>query len=146
MSLSNRFCLAIQPQPRDNSLVILGFLGRRFRFCISSSSIQQFDPVLLFSSVFCRSASSDEVRFGRDKPSRTMAKAIGLAPSVAGLVGLAGQLLNGCIFVKGFLGDAKDTPTDIRDLHTEMDILAAEAGKLSTLSENSNQPSRVMNG
>jgi hypothetical protein len=65
-----------------------------------------------------------------------MAEAIGLAGSVAGLVGLAGQLLNGCRLVKGFLDDAKQAPDDIRDLHMEMGILAAEADKISTLLAN----------
>ena len=62
-----------------------------------------------------------------------MAEALGLAASVAGLVGLAGQLFNGCMFVKGFLDDAKNAPEDIRAIHKEIEILAAAAQDASRI-------------
>lgn len=40
--------------------------------------------------------------------------AVGLAASVAGLVGLTGQALQGCLFVKNFLGDVKNATEDVK--------------------------------
>ena len=62
-----------------------------------------------------------------------MAEALGFAASAAGLVGLAGQLFNGCMFVKGFLDDAENAPEDIRALHKEIEILAAAAQDASRI-------------
>lgn len=46
--------------------------------------------------------------------------------------------------IKSFLDDITDAPDDIRGLQKEMDILAQQAGKISTLVTNSNQsPQRV---
>ena len=49
------------------------------------------------------------------------------------------------MFVKSFVDNAKDAPSDIPDLRLEMDILARQASKISTLITNSNQPQHRIN-
>ncbi|KAN0102620.1 hypothetical protein V8E51_010933 [Hyaloscypha variabilis] len=48
-------------------------------------------------------------------------EAVGFAASITGLLGITGQLLNGILFIKGFLNDAIDAPEDIRSLVGEED-------------------------
>jgi len=45
-----------------------------------------------------------------------MAEAMGIAASVVGIVGFAGQVLQGCQIVRTFLDDFKDAPAYIDDL------------------------------
>ncbi|KAE9369879.1 hypothetical protein N431DRAFT_511773 [Stipitochalara longipes BDJ] len=47
-----------------------------------------------------------------------MAEAIGIAASVIGIVGFAGQLLQGCQIVRSFLDDMKEAPAYVEDLRT----------------------------
>jgi len=62
-----------------------------------------------------------------------MAELIGVVSGVGSLVGLAGQLFNGCLFVKSFLDDTKNAPDDIRALHTEFEILTSSAEETNKL-------------
>jgi hypothetical protein len=50
------------------------------------------------------------------------AEAIGLGASVVGFVGLAGQILQGCLFVQNFLDALEDAPADIEVLRSELII------------------------
>jgi hypothetical protein len=50
-----------------------------------------------------------------------MAEALGAAGSIAGLVGLAGQIAQGVLFLHGFFSDIRDAPEEIRDLRAELD-------------------------
>ena len=59
-----------------------------------------------------------------------MAEAIGIAASVVGIVGFAGQVLQGCQIARTFLGDFKDAPAYIDDLKA---ILHAFQASLTTL-------------
>ncbi|PMD42107.1 hypothetical protein L207DRAFT_564508 [Hyaloscypha variabilis F] len=59
-----------------------------------------------------------------------MAEAIGIAASVIGIVGFAGQVLQGCQIVRTFLDDFKDAPAYIDDLKA---ILQAFQTSLTTL-------------
>jgi len=51
-----------------------------------------------------------------------MAEAIGLGASVVAFIGLAGQVAQGCKFVRDILGDVKDASNDIRALRTEIQL------------------------
>jgi hypothetical protein len=51
-----------------------------------------------------------------------MAEAIGLGASVVAFIGLAGQVAQGCKFVRDVLGDIKDASNDIRALRTEIQL------------------------
>jgi hypothetical protein len=51
-----------------------------------------------------------------------MAEAVGLAASVAGLVGLAGQVLQGGIFIQKFFDDVRNAPAEVQDLKDELDL------------------------
>lgn len=62
-----------------------------------------------------------------------MAEVVGLAASVAGLVGIIGQLGKGVLLVKGFLDDAKDAPDNIRSLSAEAGLLSSAAQKTGRL-------------
>lgn len=53
-----------------------------------------------------------------------MAEAAGLAASVAGLVGLAGQVLQGSLFIKQFFEDVCDAPVEVLDLRDELELFA----------------------
>jgi hypothetical protein len=64
-----------------------------------------------------------------------MAEAVGLAASVGGLVGLMGQLLEGCIFIKDSVRDAKNAPQEIKLLSEEVDILSSAARNTKRLME-----------
>jgi hypothetical protein len=62
-----------------------------------------------------------------------MAEAVGLAASIAGLIGITGQPGKGILFIKGFLDDAKDAPDDIRLLSVEVELLSSAAQKTESL-------------
>jgi hypothetical protein len=51
-----------------------------------------------------------------------MAEAVGLAASVAGLVGLAGQVLQGGLFIQKFFDDVRNAPAEVQDLKDELDL------------------------
>jgi hypothetical protein len=53
-----------------------------------------------------------------------MAEAAGLAASIAGLVGLAGQVLQGGLFIKQFFEDVRDAPVEVLDLRDELELFA----------------------
>lgn len=59
-----------------------------------------------------------------------MAEAIGIAASVIGIAGFAGQVLQGCQIISTFLDDFKDAPAYIDDLKA---ILQAFQTSLTTL-------------
>ncbi|KAK0111701.1 hypothetical protein ONS95_002044 [Cadophora gregata] len=62
-----------------------------------------------------------------------MAEVVGLAASIAGLVGITGQIGKSILFIKGFLEDARDAPEEIRSLASELELLASAAMKTDTL-------------
>ncbi|KAN0122806.1 hypothetical protein V8E51_001132 [Hyaloscypha variabilis] len=49
-----------------------------------------------------------------------MAEALALGASVAGFIGLAGQILQGCLFVQSFLEGLEDAPADVEVLRSEL--------------------------
>jgi hypothetical protein len=53
-----------------------------------------------------------------------MAEPLSVSASVAGLLGLTGQLLSGCLYLKDFYNDAKNSPKEILSLATELDALS----------------------
>lgn len=62
-----------------------------------------------------------------------MAEAVGLAASIAGLIGITGQLAKGVLFLKGFVEDTKNAPEDIRSLAAELELLGSAATKTDKL-------------
>jgi outer membrane PBP1 activator LpoA protein len=52
-----------------------------------------------------------------------MAEAVGLVASTAGLLSLAGQLLQRCLYLKDIFDNAKDAPANIWALSTKVEIL-----------------------
>lgn len=50
-------------------------------------------------------------------------EALGVAGSVAGLAGLAGQLLQGVLFLHEFFESIKDVPKHITELKVELNAL-----------------------
>lgn len=54
-----------------------------------------------------------------------MAEALSVAGSVAGIVGVCGQILQGCLFLKNFIEDARDAPEHIRLLVIELQVLSS---------------------
>ena len=66
-----------------------------------------------------------------------MAEALGIAGSVVSFVGLVGQVMQGVVFLHGFLGDIKDAPEDIRDLNTALKLLAEVLGDIQKDGEGS---------
>ena len=62
-----------------------------------------------------------------------MAEVVGLAASVAGLVGITGQIGKSIIFVKGFLEDTKNAPDEVRSLAAEIELLGSAAEKTDRL-------------
>lgn len=64
-----------------------------------------------------------------------MAEALGAAGSIAGLVGLAGQIAQGVLFLHGFFSDIKDAPEEIRDLRAELDQYRRLYERLEKLSQ-----------
>lgn len=62
-----------------------------------------------------------------------MADPLSIAASVAGLLGLTGQVLHGCKVVKKFLDDVVNAPVEIRSLGHEINILVAMMNDFETL-------------
>jgi hypothetical protein len=74
--------------------------------------------------------SSPPSRFGKlESYVTSMAEAIGIAASVVGIVGFAGQVLRGCQTIRTFLDDLEEAPAYIEDLRT---ILQAFQASLAT--------------
>jgi hypothetical protein len=53
-----------------------------------------------------------------------MADPLSVSASVAGLIGLTGQLLSGCLYLKGFYNDVKNAPKEVASLATELNALS----------------------
>lgn len=67
-----------------------------------------------------------------------MAEILGIVSGAAGLVGLSGQILQGCLFAKAFFNDVKNAPDDIKRILEELEILQAAAEKTKLLFEEVN--------
>jgi hypothetical protein len=52
-----------------------------------------------------------------------MAEVVGLTVSVVALVGLVGNILEGCLFIKTFAQDAKNSPRDMLTLASQLATL-----------------------
>ena len=52
-----------------------------------------------------------------------MADPLSVTASVAGLIGLVGSILEGCLFLKNFAKDAKNAPKDISNLAIELSTM-----------------------
>lgn len=53
-----------------------------------------------------------------------MAEVVSLGASVVAFIGLAGQVIQGCQYVRTILDDIKDAQDDVRSLRTEIKILS----------------------
>jgi len=62
-----------------------------------------------------------------------MAEAVALAASVAGLTGLAGQILQGCIFIRKFFEHVRDAPEEVLDLRDELELFTLVASDTEKL-------------
>lgn len=62
-----------------------------------------------------------------------MAEILGTVAGAAGLVGLSGQILQGCLVVRGFFEDARNAPKDVQQILKELDALEATAKKTKIL-------------
>ncbi|OBT60843.1 hypothetical protein VE03_09715 [Pseudogymnoascus sp. 23342-1-I1] len=62
-----------------------------------------------------------------------MAEAIGLVPSIITVVGLAGQLIQGCQNIKAWVGNFNSAPKDIQDLIRELNSIEESAKITNTL-------------
>lgn len=60
-------------------------------------------------------------------------KLLGVVSSVAGLIGLSGQILEGCLFAKSFFDDAKHSPKDVQSILKELEIVRTIAEKTRVL-------------
>jgi hypothetical protein len=56
-----------------------------------------------------------------------MAEAIGLAASIIAVVGLAGQVIQGCQNIKAWVGDYSGAPKDIENLIQEIKVIEESA-------------------
>jgi hypothetical protein len=56
-----------------------------------------------------------------------MAEVLGIAASAAGIIGLTGQIAQGCFFIKNFLSDVKSAPEDVQRLKRELELIGALA-------------------
>jgi hypothetical protein len=61
-----------------------------------------------------------------------MAEAIGLAASIIAIVGLSGQVIQGCQNIKAWVGDFNSAPKDIQDLMREL-ILIEESAQITDI-------------
>jgi hypothetical protein len=64
---------------------------------------------------------------------KEMAEAVALAASVAGLVGLSGQILQGSLFLRQFLEDIRDAPSEVCDLKDEIELFTLVASDTDRL-------------
>jgi membrane-associated HD superfamily phosphohydrolase len=62
-----------------------------------------------------------------------MAEGLGLAASVIAVIGLAGQVVQGCQYIKGWVGDFRSAPKDVQDLMRELDTIQQSARILEQL-------------
>ena len=60
------------------------------------------------------------------------AEAIAFGASVVGFIGLAGQILQGCLFVQDFLEALEDAPADIEALQSELLIFQTSLDKFQS--------------
>ena len=60
------------------------------------------------------------------------AEAIAFGASVVGFIGLTGQILQGCLFVQGFLEALEDAPADIEALQSELLIFQTSLDKFQS--------------
>ncbi|KAK5320618.1 hypothetical protein LTR93_006830 [Exophiala xenobiotica] len=67
-----------------------------------------------------------------------------IAGTVIGVVGLTGQILQGCNYICDFLRHAKDAPDSIRVLHTSVRNLIDVVGVVMNMAQNSDQQSNSM--
>ncbi len=49
-----------------------------------------------------------------------MSELLGLGASAVAFIGLAGQVLQGCQYIHGFIGNIQDAPDDLRYYYTEI--------------------------
>jgi hypothetical protein len=56
-----------------------------------------------------------------------MAEAIGFAASIIAVVGLAGQVIQGCQNIKALVGDFNSAPKDVQDLIRELNSIEESA-------------------
>ncbi|KAH8600010.1 hypothetical protein B0O99DRAFT_503967 [Bisporella sp. PMI_857] len=52
-----------------------------------------------------------------------MAEAVALGASVVAFIGIAGQIVQGCISISAFIGDVKDTPSYLKNLRKEVKMM-----------------------
>ncbi|KAL2065257.1 hypothetical protein VTL71DRAFT_2926 [Oculimacula yallundae] len=62
-----------------------------------------------------------------------MAEVVGLAASIAGLLGITGQIGKSALFIKGFLEDTKNALEEVLRLAAEIELLATAAKKTDVL-------------
>lgn len=58
---------------------------------------------------------------------------IGLVASAVGVVGFAGQITTGCLYLKTLLGQVKDGPAELGALWRELEIVNASTEDLASL-------------
>jgi hypothetical protein len=68
-----------------------------------------------------------------------MAEAVALAASIAGLVGLAGQVLQGSLFIQEFFEDMCDAPAEVLDLRDELELFTFVASDTNKLLQTASQ-------
>lgn len=74
-----------------------------------------------------------------------MAEVLGVVSSVAGLIGLSGQILEGCLFAKSFFDDAKHSPKDVQTILNELEIVRSIAEKTRVLFEQAHNSQALVN-
>ena len=62
-----------------------------------------------------------------------MAEALGVAGSIVGLIGLAGQILQGCKYIGNLLDSIRDAPNDLRELQREAKIFEQTSRRFQEL-------------
>jgi hypothetical protein len=67
-------------------------------------------------------------------------EAVGAAGSVVGIVGVAGQILQGLIFLHGFFREFRDIPEDVQSLVQELNCLEALFRRIAILAAQASSP------
>ena len=62
----------------------------------------------------------------------SMAETVGLAASIVGLIGLAGKLTEGCIYLRSFFEGVKNAPEDVQLIYNELEILLGASKAIET--------------
>jgi hypothetical protein len=75
----------------------------------------------------------------------TMTEILGTAASLAGLLGLCGQILQGCLFLRDLIEGARDAPEDVRLLLSELEILSTAVNSTKDVFEQTSQWSLAIN-